>query len=140
MANTIKCFQITLTGKLRGRGLRFSTMYMAFPLNITGFVEYTGSGGIMIEAEGVEEDLEQFISGLRSLVLAFKISDISISETAPKGYSSFEIRYGTNLDDTAVNRPFAFRYLLFLWMRMRRMFGLKKHPILTHKNKHANYS
>ena len=126
MAHTIKCFQITLTGKLRGRGLRFSTMYMAFPLNITGFVEYTGSGGIMIEAEGVEEDLEQFISGLRSLVLAFKISDISISETAPKGYSSFEIRYSYYGEELHAHQSFTTKLLNSFSMRMRRMFGSKK--------------
>ena len=135
----MKCFEITITGNLRGNGLRFSSMYMAFPLHITGFVEYTCTGGILIEAEGEEKHLEKFIARLKTYVQPLKVSDFSMVETSSKGYLSFEIRYGTNFDDTAVNRPYAFRYLLLVWMRMRRMFG-PKHQILTHKNKHANYS
>ena len=99
---------------------------MAFPLHITGFVEYTPKGDIIIEAEGVEEHLEKFIARLKTYVQPLKVSDFSIVEISPKGYLSFEIRYGTNLDDTAVNRPFAVRYLLIVWMRIRRMFESNK--------------
>ena len=130
MVHTIKCFQITLTGKLRGRGIRFSAMYMAFPLNITGFVEYTHSEGIVIEAEGADEDLEQFIAGLRSLVQAFKISDISFSETAPKGYSSFEIRNSPCKDVTIPHKTFTTKLLNSFSMRMRLMFCSKKPQVL----------
>jgi len=140
VADTMKCFEITITGNLRGNGLRFSAMYMAFPLHVTGFVEYTRTGGILIEAEGEEKHLEKFIDRLKTYVQPLKVSDFSRVEISPKGYLSFEIRYGTNLDDTAENRHYAVRYLLLVWMRMRRMFGPKKHKILTHKNKHANYS
>ncbi len=126
MVHTNLCFQITLTGKLRGRGIRFSAMYLAFPLNITGFVEYAHSEGIVIEAEGSDEDLEQFIAGLRSLVQTFKISDISISEIAPKGYSFFEIRNISRADETIEHISLLIRCIdLFSW-KMRRMFGYDK--------------
>ena len=101
-------------------------MYLAFPLNITGFVEYTYSEGIVIEAEGADEDLEQFIAGLRSLVQAFKISDISFSETAPKGYSSFEIRNISRADETIEHISLLIRYIdLFSW-KIRHLFGYDK--------------
>jgi acylphosphatase len=101
-------------------------MYLAFPLNITGFVEYAHSEGIVIEAEGSDEDLEQFIAGLRSLVQTFKISDISISEIAPKGYSFFEIRNISRADETIEHISLLIRCIdLFSW-KMRRMFGYDK--------------
>jgi len=137
VANTIKCFKITISGKLRDRGLRFSAKYMAVPLQITGFVEYTHDCAILIEAEGNEEQLEQFIASLRNFIKSWQVSDISIVETTPKGYSSFEIRNSANAFETNVHRPYAVRYLLLLWMRIQRMFGSGKQQITHHKNKHS---
>ncbi len=135
----MKCFAITITGELRGRGLRGSAMYMAFSLGIRGFVEYNHAGGIVIEAEGDEEHLEKFMAWLRTFIQSWKISDFSFVETTPKGYSSFDLRNDTFGEETAAHSILFVRYLnLFFW-KMRRMSGPKKNQIITHKNKHANY-
>ena len=137
VADKIKCFEITITGNLRGNGLRFSAMYMAFPHHVTGFVEYTRTGGILIEAEGEEKHLEKFIDRLKTYVQPWKISDFSIVETSPKGYSSFEIHNNCNAECPPVNKSYAARSLILFWMRIRRMFGSDKHQILQRKNRYA---
>jgi acylphosphatase len=101
-------------------------MYMAFSLNIRGFVKYTRAGGILIEAEGEEKQLGQFIAWLRNFVQSWKISDFSIVETTPKGYSSFEIRNSPCVDDTPEHKSFSIKYLAIFWMRIRRLVGLEK--------------
>ena len=137
VADAMKCFEITITGNLRGNGLRFSAMYMAFPLHVTGFVEYTRTGGILIEAEGEEKHLEKFMAWLRTLIQSWQISDFSFIETTPKGYSSFEIHNYCNADGPMVNKSYAARSLILFWMRIRRMLGSDKHQILQLKNRHA---
>jgi acylphosphatase len=130
MTNTTKCFQITVSGELRGRGLRFSAMYIAFSRNVKGFVEYTGTGGIMIEAEGEPKNLKQFIAGLRSLDQSWEASDFNITETTPKGYSSFEIHNRRDAEGTPVHKSYAGKQLLQMWLKMRLMFGSDKSQVL----------
>ena len=137
MADKKKCFGITITGELRGRGLRGSAMYMAFSLGIRGFVEYNHAGGIVIEAEGNDEDLEKFIGWLRTFIQSWKISDFSFVETTPKGYSSFEIHNNCNAEGPTVNKSYAAKSLILFWMRIRRMLGADKYQILQRKNRPA---
>ncbi len=131
----MKCFGITITGELRGRGLRGSAMYMAFSLGIRGFIEYNHAGGIVIEAEGDEEHLEKFIAWLRTFIQSWQISDFSFIETTPKGYSSFEIHNNCNAEGPAVNKSYAARSLILFWMRILRMLESNKHQFLQRKNK-----
>ena len=134
MADKKKCFEITITGELRGHGLRGSAMYMAFSLGIGGFVEYNHAGGIVLEAEGDEEHLEKFIAWLRNFIHSWKVSDFSIVETTPKGYSSFEIHNNCNAEGPPVNKSYAARSLILFWIRIRRMLGSDKHQILEKIN------
>jgi acylphosphatase len=99
---------------------------MAFPLYVTGFVEYTSAGDIMIEAEGEPKNLKQFIAGLCSLDQSWKVSDFFIVETTPKGYSSFVIRNRNYGDGLHAHKSFTTKLLNSFSMRMRRLFGSKK--------------
>ena len=126
----MKCFAITITGELRGRGLRGSAMYMAFSLGIRGFVEYNHAGGIVIEAEGDEEHLEKFMAWLRTFIQSWKISDFSFVETAPKGYSTFELRNSIYREEARTRKPFAIKYLNSFSAKIHRMFGSDKHDNL----------
>jgi acylphosphatase len=139
VADKKKCIVITITGDLRGRGLRGSAMYMAFSLGIRGFVEYNHAGGIVLEAEGDEENLEKFIAWLRTFIQPWKISDFSFVETTPKGYSSFEIHTNFNDEGPTVNKSYAARSLILFWMRIRRMLGSDKHQISQKKINTPNY-
>ena len=133
MDNTIKCFQIAITGKLRGRGLRFSAKYIAYPLHVKGFVEYLQDDGILIEAEGEEEQLENFVAWLRNFIKSWKVSDLHIVETAPKGYSSFEIRNSPWGEDTPTYKSSAIKYLSSFSRKIRQMVGSDKNRNLKNK-------
>ena len=118
---------------MRGRGLRFSSKYIAFPLHVTGFVEYLQVDGILIEAEGEEEQLETFVAWLRNFIKSWKVSDLHIVETAPKGFSSFEIRNSPWGEDMPTYKSSAIKYLSSFFRKIPRMFGSKKHRNFQNK-------
>ena len=126
MTKIIKCYQITISGDLYGRGLRSSAMYIAFTLHVTGFVQYTLDGNIMMEAEADEEHLAKFFAWLRNFVQSWKVTDITIVETSVKGYSAFDIRIGACEDDALAQRSFVSKQLSLFSGRIRRMFGYDK--------------
>lgn len=123
MTKIIKCYQITISGDLYGRGLRSSAMYIAFTLHVTGFVQYTHAGNIMMEAEADEEHLAKFFAWLRNFVQSWKVTDITIVETAVKGYSAFDIRIGAGGDDAVAQKSFVSKLLNLFSERIQRMFG-----------------
>lgn len=130
----MKCFQITFSGDLKGRGLRFSTLYMAFPLHVTGFVQYSLDRDIIIEAEGDDEHLDQFIAQLRNFVKTWRISPISVVETSPKGYLSFDIRTSMTEDVDSARKSLVIKYKGLLFRKIRRMFGPDKYPVTQSKS------
>ena len=130
----MKCFQITFSGDIKGRGLRFSTLYIAFPLHVTGFVQYSLDRDIIIEAEGEDEHLDQFIAQLRNFVKTWRISPISVVETSPKGYLSFDIRTSMTEDVDSARKSLVIKYKGLLFRKIRRMFGPGKYPVTQSKS------
>jgi acylphosphatase len=55
-------YDITITGKVQNVGFRFYAQKTAHELEITGFVKNNKDGSVHIEAEGEEENLQQFIA------------------------------------------------------------------------------
>jgi acylphosphatase len=105
-------------------------MYIAYSLKVMGFVQYSTAGDIVIEAEGDDEHLEQFIVWLRNFIKDWKISDFSIVETTPKGYSTFELRNGIYGEEAPTRKSIAIKLLNSFSMRMRLMFCSKKPQVL----------
>ena len=101
-------------------------MYMAITLHITGFVEYTHTCGILIEAQGDAESLEHLVAWLRNFVPTWRDSEISIAETDLKAYASFEIRNSHCSDNAPAHKSLAIKHLALLWRRIRRIFGSDK--------------
>ena len=87
----MKCFQINISGDIQGKGFRFTAMHIAHTLHVKGFVQYTGDHDILIEAEGDETSLNDFIEWCTTGPFSSQTSSIRIIETDVKGYQSFDI-------------------------------------------------
>ena len=87
----MKCFQITITGKVTHKGFRFGAMQMAYKLGIKGFVQYKKKNCILIEAEGKEQKLKKFIEWCEKGPNWARVDDIQSKEVTLKGYPSFII-------------------------------------------------
>jgi acylphosphatase len=87
----MKCYQVTISGKVTHKGFRFGAMQTAYKLGITGFVQYRSRDTLLIEAEGKEMKLKKFIDWCTSGPVWAKVAEIKVNEVAVKGYSSFNI-------------------------------------------------
>lgn len=91
---------ITLTGIVQGVGMRPFVFRKAKELKINGWVENQGSR-VLIDAEGKKENIQKLIKILNHCPENAKISEISISYKALKGYSEFYIKNSTDEHNTA---------------------------------------
>jgi acylphosphatase len=105
----MKCFQITVFGKVTHKGFRFGAMQMAYKLGISGFVQYKKHDCILIEAEGKKKKLKKFIEWCRSGPIWAKVEDINVKEIEIKGHKSFNILHvkhqkSESLEQTELSR------------------------------------
>jgi acylphosphatase len=84
-------YDIFLTGKVQGVGLRFYTMQAAYRYNIMGTIEIKGKDKVLIEAEGTEQNLAVFVEWCHMGSPFSKIKEIQIEEGPLKDYNSFDI-------------------------------------------------
>ena len=70
-------------------------MQMAYSYCVKGYIQYSSRTDLIIEAEGEEEQLNNFTAWLQSGSVWAKIKSIQIKETAIKNYTAFDIRHGT---------------------------------------------
>lgn len=101
----MKCLQITISGDIHGNGLRFSIMQKAYELRIYGYTQYLSERDLLVECEGEEENMDQFIEWCRTGPLTIFISGLIFCESTLKGYESFTIRKGFEVDGTKVVWP-----------------------------------
>ncbi len=87
----MKSVEISVSGEVQNKGLRFCSMYAANTLGLKGYVRYNNNNEVFIAAEGEEDRLDQFIGWCRNGLLSSSFSDIGIKETTVKGYQSFDI-------------------------------------------------
>ena len=82
---------IKVIGKVQNVGFRYYTDKIAKSLNINGFVSNKTNGTVYIEAEGEENDLEQFINWCRIGPSWARVDDLQIQDGVVCGYRDFRI-------------------------------------------------
>lgn len=82
-----------VSGRVQRVGYRFSCMEEAYKCNIYGFVRNSSDGSVYIEAEGIEEDLKEFISWCRKGPVWARVTDVKIDEGKMMNFISFEINH-----------------------------------------------
>ena len=57
----LRHYNITVRGKVQGVSYRFATLRKAHKLSLTGYVKNLHDGGVFIEAEGKEDNINKLI-------------------------------------------------------------------------------
>ncbi len=73
---------IFFSGRVQGVGFRYSAIYLARPLGLTGWVENLWDGRVEMEVQGDEESIAQFLKELRTQRFII-INDMEIREMEP---------------------------------------------------------
>ena len=88
----IKAVSIEVFGRVQGVGFRYYAQKKAQELQLNGFVKNTPSGSVIIEAEGDEEALEQFLLWCQSGPSWARVQEVKHYFMPPYNYTKFEIR------------------------------------------------
>ena len=123
----MKCIQITISGDIYGKGMRFGAMHFAHQLGVNGFAQYNSRGEIIIEVEGGEEPLREFVRLCRECSASLEVSDVEMNECKKTGYTSFNIRHGLHDGGTQSNKPTSPTLMKSFFTRARHVFSSGKH-------------
>lgn len=85
--------RIVVCGKVQGVFFRASTKEKADELGIVGWAMNQLDGSVLIEAEGEEESMNNFISWCESGPLLARVDEIDVIPWEVKGFTSFSIKY-----------------------------------------------
>jgi acylphosphatase len=87
----IKTFSIRVSGEVQGVFFRASAKKQADGLNLTGKVRNERDGSVYIEAEGEEDQLEEFLHWCKRGPQHAKVDAIDVSEIDYKDFEGFVI-------------------------------------------------
>lgn len=85
--------RIQVFGKVQGVFYRASTKTEADNLRITGWVKNEADGTVLIEAEGPDNKMSQFIEWCKEGPQFAKVSSVSVEEIDDLELKGFEVRY-----------------------------------------------
>jgi acylphosphatase len=84
-------YRIKVTGRVQGVFFRASTKEKADQIGIEGWVRNERDGSVLIEAEGEEEQMKQFVEWCRRGSSASQVDDVGVEEIDISGFTSFVI-------------------------------------------------
>ncbi|MCF8365812.1 MAG: acylphosphatase [Bacteroidales bacterium] len=87
-----KAVILNISGRVQNVGFRYHTRKTAQKLNISGFVKNQTNGSVYVEAEGEEENLDQFIIWCKSGPSWARVDNVSIQPLPNQWFVGFEIR------------------------------------------------
>jgi acylphosphatase len=87
----MKHYNITITGRVQRIGYRFSTMQSAYRYGVHGFVKNLDDDKVYIEAEGEENNLQDFLQWCKKGPLGAKVENVDFAEGELKNFKSFDI-------------------------------------------------
>lgn len=86
-------YRIHVTGRVQGVGFRWSASYEARRLGISGYVKNLPDGSVFIEAEGNQEQLNDFLLWCNRGPGIGLVRDVTVESMPPVNYADFRIEY-----------------------------------------------
>jgi acylphosphatase len=80
-----------VSGNVQGVGFRFFASRAAREFGVTGWVRNLPDGSVETFAEGEEDAVARYLERLRQGPRGGRVTSLAAEESAPKGFSSFEI-------------------------------------------------
>ena len=99
MYQMLKCYRIKIVGDISGTSFRSAAMHAAHRFRITGFIRYDDENSLTTEAQGDQDDLDQFVEFCRDWFSPNIIKDIALFEKEPESYPGFTIRRNISAED-----------------------------------------
>ena len=91
---SMKRMQIYFSGRVQGVGFRYTVCHIAGSYEVVGFVQNLPTGDVLVIAEGVEQELVDFLNGIRSSQLGRYITQEQVRWTTATGkYDRFGVLY-----------------------------------------------
>lgn len=87
----MKHLTLIIRGKVQGVFFRASTKEKAQALGITGTVRNQPDGCVLVEAEGSEEQLEQFVQWCHRGPAHARVDEVIINEGEPQKFAGFKV-------------------------------------------------
>ncbi len=88
----MKSINISVFGKVQGVFFRAATLRLAIELNLKGSVQNKSDGSVYIEAEGMDENIEQFLSWCHTGPENSVISHVEVQEKGFRNFSAFLLK------------------------------------------------
>ncbi|MEI6221968.1 MAG: acylphosphatase [bacterium] len=89
----MKKYNITVWGRVQGVYYRANTKKKAEEIGILGFVRNQEDGSVYIEAEGDDQQLQEFLTWCQNGPEGAKVIELKTQESPLKGFSTFTILY-----------------------------------------------
>ncbi len=89
----MRAVKVRVEGIVQGVGFRYYTYRIAKRYGVKGYVRNMPDGSVQVVAEGEEERLEGFLQDVARGPSSAVVTNVSVEEINPKGFSSFEIEY-----------------------------------------------
>jgi len=90
----MKHFNIRVRGQVQGVFFRASARIHAQALDVVGFARNESDGSVYIEAEGQEENLDQFVQWCYRGPDRASVKNVEVHEGQLKNFSSFDVNRG----------------------------------------------
>ncbi|MFN5182205.1 MAG: acylphosphatase [Bacteroidota bacterium] len=85
-------YNITVKGKVQGVAYRFNAQAQATRYDLNGFVKNLPNGDVYIEAEGEEDNVNNFISWCQIGPRLAEVSEVIAELGEVRQFSSFELK------------------------------------------------
>jgi hypothetical protein len=93
----MKCVNLEIFVANDSRGFSFSTLEAALKHQIKGYVTHSAPDHFWVVAEGEATDVDNFINQMNSRIRWTNIKKITVRESVPGNYLSFEIIENKNI-------------------------------------------
>ncbi len=87
-----KHLNLIISGKVQHIGFRFMAMQAAYKYGVFGYARNKRNGNVYIEAEGEEENMENFVEWCKVGPIGAAIKELEIEEAEMKDFTSFDIK------------------------------------------------
>jgi acylphosphatase len=83
---------LTVSGRVQNVGFRYNTLKTAKKIEVCGIVKNLSDGSVYIEAEGEEENLDQFILWCHQGPNWARVDHVNIQNSQVQDYKDFSIK------------------------------------------------
>ena len=88
----MKCVHIHIYGRVQHKGFRFLAMQKAYQYGVMGYIQNRKDSSLYIEAEGEEEQLNEFLEWCKKGPMGSTVEEVTTDEGEIKNFTSFDIK------------------------------------------------